>query len=163
MSSHSAPESGNGDSEQAQSGLLKTILDNQEAIQGLSDRLMPLLVGNLQRLAESNVHPPQYTEADGQAPRDPRRCRWEPAAQHVAPSGESDVRMRINPNRGNAAHVYENYNHLTGNAAGTIKATQPRAIKAAQAQSHPSMGAVVFPSCSRSSLSWKSVNGYSQS
>ena len=31
MSAHSSPELGNGDSEQPQSGLLKQILDNQEA------------------------------------------------------------------------------------------------------------------------------------
>ena len=78
---------------------------------------MPLLVGNLQRLAESKVHPPQDTEADGQAPRDPRHGRWEPAAQHVVPAGESDARMRVSQNRGNAAQVYENDTHLTGNAA----------------------------------------------
>ena len=72
MSAHSSPESG---SEQAQSVLLKKILDNRDAIQGLSHRLMPLLVGNLKRLAESNDHPPQVTEVDGQAPRDPRRCQ----------------------------------------------------------------------------------------
>ena len=95
MSAHSSPESG---SEQAQSVLLKKILDNRDAIQGLSHRLMPLLVGNLKRLAESNDHPPQVTEADGQAPRDPRSCHGVPAAQHVALcaiSGESDARMRV--------------------------------------------------------------------
>ena len=103
MSAHSSPEWGNGDSEQAQSVLLKKILDNQDAIQGLSERLMPLLLGNLQRLADSNDHTPQVTEADGQVPRDLHSCHGDPAAQHVALraiSGESDARMRVSKKLG---------------------------------------------------------------
>ena len=43
----------------------------------------------------------------------------------MAPSGESDARMRVSQNWGNAAHVYENDNRLTGNAA---QNNQPRTI-----------------------------------
>ena len=101
---------------------------------------MPLLVGNLQRLAESNVHPPQDTEADGQAPQDPHRGRWEPAAQHVAPAGESDARMHVSQNRGNAAHVYENDTHLTGNAAQNHQGSAAQSHQGNAAQKHHYQG-----------------------
>ena len=98
MSANSSPEIGVRDQEQTQAGLLKQFLDNQEAIQGLSDKLMQLLVSNLQRLAESNRpsgHAPRDPGADGQTPRDPRRAGREQAGQHqhVSLSGETDARM----------------------------------------------------------------------
>ena len=99
MSSHDPPQMEDGDSDLAQSSLLERILENQEAIHGLSEKLMPLLMGNLQRLAESNR--PEYdplvdTETNSDLPRDPRNPRngrKEPAAQHVVGSGESDLRL----------------------------------------------------------------------
>ena len=117
MSASTSPEMGDSDTDQTQSGLLRQILGNQEAIQGLSDKLMPLLVSNLQRLAESNRpnnHPPQDSGTDGQAPRDPRHSQ-ESAGQgrpaHVVSSGKSDARMRGNSDGqhwGNAAQGYGN-------------------------------------------------------
>ena len=56
MSARGSPQEWEGDSEQTQPALLERILENQDTIRtrSLSDKLMPLLVGNLQRLAEAN-------------------------------------------------------------------------------------------------------------
>lgn len=109
-----------GDSDLAQSSLLERILENQEAIHGLSEKLMPLLMGNLQRLAESNR--PEYdplvdTETNSDLPRDPRNShsgRREPAAQHVAGSGESDLRLHAVMNCDDSGNAAQNN---PGNAA----------------------------------------------
>lgn len=42
------------DPDLAQSSLLKWTLENQEALHGLSEKVMPLLIGNYPRLAEAN-------------------------------------------------------------------------------------------------------------
>ena len=120
-----------GDSDLAQSSLLERILENQEAIHGLSEKLMPLLMGNLQRLAESNR--PEYdplvdTETNSDLPRDPRNPRSgrkEPAAQHVAGSGESDLRLRAVMNCDDSGNAAQNTpgnaaQNNTGNAAQNI-------------------------------------------
>ena len=109
MSSCDSPQMEDGGSDLAQSSLLGRILENQEAIHGLSEKLMPLLMGNLQRMAEANrqeYDPPADTETNNDIPRDPRNRpsgRKEPAAQHVAGSGEPDLRLRDGDDSGNAA------------------------------------------------------------
>ena len=154
MSARGSPQEGEGDSEQMQSALLERILENQDTIQSLSDKLMPLLVGNLQRLAEANRSDDSLlrdSETDDQAPRDPRigGHRRPTPLEHVASGGrgELDTRMRgsqslcdnevgsaalYNPSNaaqnylGNAAHDYK------GNAAYNY---QPKAIGAGQPSS----------------------------
>ena len=110
---------------------------------------MPLLVGNLQRLAEANksYDPPQGTEMHSPIPRDPRSGRRESAAhRHVAPrQGEPDAHMHVTQNVGNAAHVFDNgvgnaaQNHpgnaahnYQGNEAKTLLAMQPTTTRAVQ-------------------------------
>ena len=134
-----------------QSALLERILENQDTIRSLSDKLMPLLVGNLQRLAEANRSDDSLlrdSETDDQAPRDPRigGHRRPTTLEHVASGGrgELDTRMRGSQSLcdnevgsaaqnylGNAAHDYK------GNAAynyqpKTIGAGQPSSIRAMQ-------------------------------
>ena len=53
MSVESSPGNGHTEPEQAEPNLLRQITADQEAIQGLSQALMPLLVANLERLAQT--------------------------------------------------------------------------------------------------------------
>jgi len=154
MSTRNSPERGDSDMDRTQADLLRQILDNQDAIQGLSDKLMPLLVSNLQRLAEAsrpNDHPLQDSGTDGQVPCDPRRGResvgqGRPAQQHhVAPSGEPDARMRGNLDRqngDNGAQVHGNaaisgYDNLgTGSAAQNPQGSAARNYQGNAAQNY---------------------------
>ena len=96
ISARGSPQEGEGDPEQTQSALLERILENQDTIRSLSDKLMPLLVENLQRLAEATDRMTLFCGTRKQTtspPRDPRiGGRRRPIApEHVALGGRGEL------------------------------------------------------------------------
>ena len=141
MSGRSSPENRDTKSRQTETSLFRQISENQEAIQGLSEALMPLLVANLQHLAEAN----RQSSGSSDTSRPPREVREEEdahtrnstaststssgqAAHHVAGgtphthSGESVMRSYIyrdDPGFNSACDTDPHYlgNPSMGNAA----------------------------------------------
>ena len=71
MSGRNSPINGNTESRQTETSLFRQISENQEAIHGLSEALMPLLAANLQNLAEAN----RQSSGSSDRPRPPREVR----------------------------------------------------------------------------------------